>query len=180
MLHARLPVVNDRTTQKTGPAGGASTPAVVGTSKAEKSTFDPLPWIESPPQSVPEREQALADIHSILANPELEFGLVPRMTSQILYAFSGAELKRILLGLAKLLETNEPPPLKPLKCRQCGILDAPKLQWQDCQGGKRHIRASCTICGAWIKFVSRSPAAVAEANKIGQHENRCGTERGSE
>jgi hypothetical protein len=131
-----------------------------------KPKAKPLPWSSVPPQSIPERQQALVDLLAILAEPTLNYDLVVRMATRILYAFSGAKIRRILLGLEKLLETNGLPPIKPLDRRQCGIKEIPRLTWQE-SGNKRHIRAACPVCGAWIKWVSQCPQHIAAADAAG-------------
>ncbi len=154
---------NGNPNQISDSSGSLSTEASIAPqSSGAKAKSKPFPWADVPAQTTPERLQGAADLRAILNDPDVEYDLLARVVGRGLYLFSGSEMRRIILGLITLLETNEPPPLK---CRQCDILEVPRLQWRDCQGGKRHIRASCSTCGAWIKFVSRSPAAVAEANR---------------
>jgi hypothetical protein len=127
-----------------------------------KPKAKPLPWSSVPPQSIPERQQALADLKAALADPELEYGTLVRMSVAILYAFSGSELRRILLGLVKLLEV--PPPIEERLCQHCGVTSVPRACWQTFNDGSKHIRATCTVCGGFLKYLSKTPGAITEAN----------------
>ena len=48
-----------------------------------------------------------------------------------------------------------------LACRRCGVELAPRVSWQNCVGGKRHLRANCAVCGGWIKFLAQTPENIA-------------------
>jgi hypothetical protein len=63
-----------------------------------------------------------------------------------------------------------PPPPEPaaedLVCPRCGCRE-PDVRWQLMRGGKRAIRATCTSCRTYIKFLPQVPRFVALADAAG-------------
>jgi hypothetical protein len=64
--------------------------------------------------------------------------------------------------------TTEAPPAAPLPpqipaCTRCGC-DAPRYRWQHMCDGRRHLRAECSACGRFIKFVPQIEPYLALAN----------------
>ena len=41
----------------------------------------------------------------------------------------------------------------PLRCFHCQFIAPPKISHQDFKDGSRHLRATCSSCGAWIKWL---------------------------
>jgi hypothetical protein len=48
-----------------------------------------------------------------------------------------------------------------LTCYRCGAADAPRLRWQTCSNGRRHLRADCAVCGAFLKWLAQTADNVA-------------------
>ena len=42
-----------------------------------------------------------------------------------------------------------------LTCRNCGVLDSPKITLQLFTNGTEHVRADCKTCGAYIKYLPK-------------------------
>lgn len=51
-----------------------------------------------------------------------------------------------------------------LVCTRCGVEDVPRVAWAPHALG-RHLKASCSSCGAYLKFVPQTPAWVALAEE---------------
>jgi hypothetical protein len=51
-----------------------------------------------------------------------------------------------------------------LTCPRCGRQDV-RLTWQTCWDGRRHLRASCCQCGAFLKYVEQTARNVARAEE---------------
>ena len=50
-----------------------------------------------------------------------------------------------------------------LRCPRCGGSDL-AFAWQTFANGTRHIRVSCTPCGAYVRYAPQTPANVARAD----------------
>jgi hypothetical protein len=160
-------------------SGSPQAASLTPQSSDSKAKASPLHWSEVPPQILPERAQAAADIRAILDDPEMEYGTLVRVTGRAMYVFGGMELKRILLGLVKLLEEAEQQPTKeqpaskhpphqkekppqPPVCRHCKSNAPVRLRSQECSDGRFHIRADCGACGKWLRFIPQTPKVMNE------------------
>jgi hypothetical protein len=52
-----------------------------------------------------------------------------------------------------------------LTCGRCGKIGGPRLVWQRCRNGSRHVRASCGQCNKFLGYVRQTPEVVALAEE---------------
>lgn len=62
-------------------------------------------------------------------------------------------------------------------CPRCGDHHPPRLTWQKCGNGQRHIRASCPRCGAFFRYVPQTRENVAQAMEPAQTQQELFQER---
>lgn len=61
-----------------------------------------------------------------------------------------------------ILPDPDPPTIPPCRCGR----NQPRLRWQPMVDGRRHLRAECSSCGRFLKFVPQTAAAVVLAEEV--------------
>jgi uncharacterized protein (DUF3820 family) len=74
-----------------------------------------------------------------------------------------------------------PPPPAPLVCPRCNSAFV-RVTWQERQDGTRILRADCTFCGGFIRFLPLLPEFIdrVEEPSPGRHPQTCCTSCGRE